>query len=465
MKSILEFARLDIFVTGIERGDEMTDKKESITRRDFVAGGASLAATTVIAGCTNAAQTTQKIKMAIVGTGSRGSFTWGQEVVKGYSDVVEIVGLCDINPKRAAAAQKLIGVNAPIFTDFDRMIRETRPDRVTVTTPDGTHARYIIRAMELGCDVMSEKPLCTDELQCQAILDAQKKTGKHITVTFNARHGLKDKRVKELLMQKAIGDVISVDFHEYLDTSHGADYFRRWHRKKENSGTLLVHKASHHFDQANWWLDSTPVEVMARGDLKFYGRNNRFRATNCRICPHKQQCQFYWDVTKNPRYVKLYTECESEDGYLRDGCVWSEDIDIYDTMSVVVKYENGVTLNYTANTFLPYEGQSISFNGTKGRIDYHDFRGGGFRNDELRLTRSFGKSEPVTVTEERRTGGHGGADGSLHDLIFRGAQQPDPLGLRADLRAGALASLIGIAAYRSIERGGQIIKIKDLVKL
>ena len=443
----------------------MTNENDAITRREFVAGGVSLAATSMLAGCATAAQNSKKLKVAIIGTGSRGSFTWGQEVVKGYSDVVEIVGLCDHNRKRVIAARELIGTTAPTFTDFDRMIKETRPDRVIVTTPDGTHARYIIRAMELGCDVMSEKPLCTDEQQCQAILDAQKKTGKNLTVTFNARHGLKDKKVKELMLQKAIGDVISVDFHEYLDTSHGADYFRRWHRKKENSGTLLVHKASHHFDQANWWLNSTPIEVMARGELKFYGRNNSFRGTNCRPCQHKQNCQFYWDVTKNPRYVKLYTECEAEDGYLRDGCVWSADTDIYDTMSVVVRYENGVTLNYSANTYLPYEGQSISFNGTKGRLDYQDYSGGGFKSDELRLTRSFGKSEVVNITEEQRSGGHGGADGSLHDLIFRGAGQPDPLGLRADFRAGALASLIGIAAYRSIERGGQLIKIKDLVKL
>jgi len=403
--------------------------------------------------------------MAIVGTGSRGSFTWGQEVVKGYSDVVEIVGLCDHNPKRVEAARKLIGTTAPTFTDFDRMIREVRPDTVTVTTVDSTHARYIIRAMELGCDVMSEKPLCTDERQLLAILEAQKKAQKKITVTFNARHGLKDKKVKEMLLQKSIGDLISVDFHEYLDTSHGADYFRRWHRLKENSGTLLVHKASHHFDLANWWLDSTPRSVTASGELKFYGRNNSFRSTHCRVCPHKQQCKFYYDVTRDERYVKLYVECESEDGYLRDGCVWREDINIYDTMSVVVRYENGVLLNYTANAFLPYEGQAISFNGTKGRIDYKEFSGGGFSSDELRLTRSFGKSEVVTALGAERTGGHGGSDSSLHDLIFRGLPKDDPLGLRADLRAGMMASLIGIAAYRSIERGGQTIKINDLVKL
>jgi len=437
-----------------------------MNRREFVREStAALAATSLLPPELRGAPNQRKLRMAIVGTGSRGSFTWGQEVVKGYSDVVEIVGLCDHNPKRVEAARKLIGTTAPTFTDFDRMIREVRPDTVTVTTVDSTHARYIIRAMELGCDVMSEKPLCTDEQQVLAILEAQKKAQKKITVTFNARHGLKDKKVKEMLLQKSIGDLISVDFHEYLDTSHGADYFRRWHRLKENSGTLLVHKASHHFDLANWWLDSAPVSVTASGELKFYGRNNSFRSTHCRVCPHKQQCKFYYDVTRDERYVKLYVECESEDGYLRDGCVWREDINIYDTMSVVVRYENGVLLNYTANAFLPYEGQAISFNGTKGRIDYKEFSGGGFSSDELRLTRSFGKSEVVTALGAERTGGHGGSDSSLHDLIFRGLPKDDPLGLRADLRAGMMASLIGIAAYRSIERGGQTIKINDLVKL
>jgi hypothetical protein len=131
----------------------------------------------------------------------------------------------------------------------------------------------------------------------------------------------------------------------------------------------------------------------------------------------------------------------------------------------MVKYENGVLLNYIANSYLPYEGQAISFNGSKGRIDFNEFSGGGFKSDELRLTRSFGKSEVITDFAPKRAGGHGGSDTSLHDLIFRGEPKDDPLGLRADLRAGLYASLIGIAARRSIERGGQAIKINDLVKL
>ena len=443
----------------------MTAKDSVITRRAFIAASGAALSATAIPFFPLQASPQPRLRMAIVGTGNRGSLTWGQDVVKAYSDRVEIVGLCDINRKRVQAAKKLIGINAPTFVDFDRMIQETRPDTVMVTTVDGTHYRYIVRGLELGVDVMTEKPLCTDEQQCQAILDAQKKSSKNVTVTFNARHAPEAKKVKQLLLEKAIGDVISVDFHEYLDTSHGADYFRRWHRLRENSGTLLVHKASHHFDLANWWLDSKPVEVTAFGDLKFYGHNNSFRSTHCRVCPFKQQCKFYWDVTQNPQYVQLYTDCESEDGYLRDGCVWREDTNIYDTMSVVVKYESGVLLSYTANTYLPYEGQAISINGSRGRLDYNEVKANGFTNNEVRLTRSFGKSEVVKDLETPRAGGHGGADSSIQDLIFRGPQGSDPLHLRAGLRDGALSSLIGIAARHSIERGSQAIKVQDLVKL
>jgi predicted dehydrogenase len=430
------------------------------TRRHFV-GTTALAATATAL----RAQPDGRLRLAIVGTGDRGTSAWGRPIVREYADVAQLVGLCDINPKRAQASRELIGTSAPVFADFDRMVADARPDAVVVTTVDATHWRYITRALELGKDVITEKPLCTDEVQCQAILDAQRRTGRRITVGFNARHDVDARKVKQLLLERCVGDVLSVDFHEYLDTSHGADYFRRWHHLKENSGTLLCHKASHHFDQVNWWLDSRPVEVSAWGELRFYGRNHSFRGTHCRSCPFREPCAFHWDLTGNPDYVKLYAECESEDGYLRDACVWRESTNIYDVMSVRVRYENGVLLTYTANTYLPYEGQSISFNGTKGRLELQAYGGGGFRNQELRLSRSFGRSEVVRDLDERLPGGHGGADTSIRNLVFRNEPASDPLGLRADVTAGALSSLVGIAAYRSIERGGAPVRIADLVRM
>jgi predicted dehydrogenase len=249
------------------------------------------------------------------------------------------------------------------------MMKETKPDSLIVTSVDSTHDEFIIKGMEMGADIITEKPMTTDETKCENILAAQKKTGKKITVTHNYRYSPHRAKIYELLRSGAIGDITSVDFHWYLDTRHGADYFRRWHRLKEKGGTLLVHKASHHFDLLNWWIESDPMEVYASGSLDFYGKNGSFRSTNCRPCPHKNSCNFYMDITQRQQFMDLYVAHEKYDGYLRDGCVFREDINIYDKMAATIKYMNGVQVSYSLTTYSPYEGYRIAFNGTKGRLE------------------------------------------------------------------------------------------------
>ena len=99
---------------------------------------------------------------------------------------------------------------------------------------DRFHHEYIIRSLEAGCDVITEKPMTIDDVRCRAILEAEKRTGRRVIVTFNYRFAPYVTRVKELLREGVIGKVLSVDFEWILDTRHGADYFRRWHRRKEN---------------------------------------------------------------------------------------------------------------------------------------------------------------------------------------------------------------------------------------
>ena len=154
------------------------------------------------------------------------------------------------------------------------MIAETKPDVVIVTTMDATHHQYICRAMELGCDAITEKPMTTDDAKARQIFDTIEKTGRSLRVTFNYRYAPLATTVRELIMEGTIGRPRHVDFSWVLDTRHGADYFRRWHREKDKSGGLLVHKSTHHFDLINWWIDSIPQTVYAQGDLHFYGREN-----------------------------------------------------------------------------------------------------------------------------------------------------------------------------------------------
>jgi predicted dehydrogenase len=444
-------------------------KRNEINRRQFLSGSAvaalGIASHPIFKSGSLAGQEPgKKLKVALVGTGIRGSGTWGKTLLENFSDVLEMVGLCDINPKRMEYAKSYIGVKCPTFVDFAEMIDQVKPDAVIVTTMDCFHAKYICLAMEMGSDVITEKPLATDEKMCQEIIDTEKKTGRKLTVTFNYRYSPEAARIKEILMSREIGQVTSVDFHYYLDVYHGASYFRRWHGFKQFSGSLLVHKATHHFDLMNWWLSAEPVEVNAYGALRKYGCNGNIRSIRCIGCPYKSTCEFYWDITREPHLMNLYVKAESEDGYIRDACVFREKINIWDTMNVQVQYHNLVTMSYSLNAFMPYEGYIVGFNGTKGRFDarvYHNQPWKVQNLAEFRITHNFGKTRTFNMASGGQ--GHWGADQVMQDRIFRKSGE-DLLRQSAGSRDGAMSILIGIAARRSIEQKRPF-KVEELVKI
>jgi predicted dehydrogenase len=405
-----------------------------------------------------------KKRVAIVGTGHRGCGTWGKDLLTECGEIVELVGLCDTNNKRCQVAKKLIGTAAPAFTDFEAMLKQTKPQLLIVTTRDAVHHEQIVRGLEFGCEVLTEKPMTNTEEKCQQILDAEKKTRGKLTVGFNYRYSPTARKIKELLMNGVIGEVASVDFHWYLDIRHGADYFRRWHGIRKWSNTLYLHKSTHHFDLVNWYLDAEPVEVFAMADLKHYGRNGAVRGDKCRGCPHQAKCPYYWDILKDARLTALYVDCESDDGYLRDGCVFRQEIDIYDTMTAQVRYTNGALMAYSVHTFMPVEGYHLAFNGSKGRLELRQYERQAWtvpKVDEIRLSRNFGPSEVIPV--EHGKGGHFGGDPALKRMLFN-PELPDPYKQRAGSRAGAMSLLTGVAAVRSVERK-QPVRIDSLVRL
>ncbi len=445
----------------------------TINRRDFLKAMGLVTGSLLInpaSAFTNgplaAADPVKKRRVAMIGTGHRGQGMWGNPVVNRYADRMEFVGLCDPNIGRADTVKKMMGVTCPTFTDFEKMMAETKPDTLIVTTVDGFHHQYIVRGMELGADIITEKPMTIDETKCQAIIDAEKKFGKKVTVTFNYRYSPHREKIWELLRKGEIGEVTSVDFHWYLDTRHGADYFRRWHRRREFSGSLWVHKATHHFDLLNYWLDSDPEEVFAFGALDFYGKKGPYRSTTCRVCDKKKVCKFYFDVLANARLKALYVDNEKYDGYNRDGCVFKEDIDIFDKMGASIRYANGVQVSYSLTTYSPYEGYRIAFNGTQGRLEAWIQESNPSYNadyDEIVVTKGFGLRDYYRISHNAGEGGHGGGDYRMLDKIFLNLPE-DPYRQSAGVRDGALSCLVGIAARKSCD-SGQPIKIADLTSI
>lgn len=452
------------------------------TRRKFIAASAGAA---LVAGAPAYAQIggdSSRKRYAIVGVGSR-SGMYRDAILKSYAAYSQLVGFCDNNEGRLKLAQRKAredGHDVPIFEakEFDRMIRETKPQVLIVTSKDSTHDTYIIRAMELGCDVITEKPMTTDEMKCRAILETQAKTGRNLTVAFNYRYSPPRTQIKELLMSGIIGDILSVDFNWLLDTHHGADYFRRWHGQKANSGGLMVHKATHHFDLVNWWLSASPVSVQAVGKRNFYtpemakrlGLNSHH--DRCLTCPEAAKCTFHLDLAQNAGLKELYLDHEEFDGYFRDQCVFNPRIDIEDTMNVIVKYDTGATLSYSLNAFNAWEGYRIAFNGTKGRIEHGaqeqisingDGSVPGALKSEGTYTRIYPFRKPAySVPLWEGTGGHGGGDKVMLDALFLPEKKPDKFLRTSDHRGGAASILTGIAANHAFVTG-KTVEVASLI--
>ncbi|MEZ5413357.1 MAG: Gfo/Idh/MocA family oxidoreductase [Opitutaceae bacterium] len=435
-------------------------------------------------------------RFAFVGTGGR-AISFIEPLVTRYREHNTLVALCDLSPTRMAYYnRKLAGawnygaVPAYPADQFDALLRETKPDIVFVCSKDSTHHDYIIRALHAGCDVITEKPLTIDAAKCRAILDAQRATGRRVRVAFNYRWGPFRTKVKELLATGVIGRVHAVNLEYLLDTNHGADYFRRWHAHAAESGTLLVHKSTHHFDLVNWWLDAIPAQVFAYGDLAFYGRQNAEARGDGHLAayprytgePRAKDDPFRLDLDESESFRGLYRDAEADSGYLRDRNVFRDDIDIYDQMSLNVRYRTGEMLTYALTAYSPREGMRVSFNGDRGRIEYQEFIGthmnravspGDFKIEDKPGAEAEGESIRVfphfkpsyLVPLPPATGAHGGADDILtHSFFSPDAPATDPWGRFAGHEQGAASILVGIAARDSI-RDNRPVTLSDLVPL
>ena len=437
-----------------------------------------------------------KKRFAFVGTGGR-ALSFVEPLVTTYRDTNELVAICDLSPARLAYYNEMLAgvwgyhaVPAYPAARFDELLRTEKPDTVFVCSVDSTHHDYIVRALHAGCDVITEKPLTIDAARCRAILEAQRATGRRVRVAFNYRWAPFRTRVKEVIASGVIGKVRSVNLEYLLDTNHGADYFRRWHAHAAESGTLLVHKGTHHFDLVNWWLDAIPAQVFAYGGLVFYGRKNAEARGDGALTvyprytghPEAKTDPFYLDLDESEPFRKIYRAGEADSGYIRDRNVFRDDIDIYDQMSLNVRYRTGEVLTYSLVCYSPREGMRVCVNGDRGRLEYHEFIGThmnravrpkDFKLDQkpgaeaegewIRVFPHFKPSYLVPVPPG--TGAHGGADEILNRSFYSpDAPATDPWGRFAGHEQGAASILVGIAGVESIRRN-QPVNLDELVPL
>jgi len=433
-------------------------------------------------------------RFAVYGTGHRAGM-YVTAMTGRHADVAVPVAWCDTNETRMRYYDGQVrepGLNPRHYRPehLERMLAEESVDVLLVCSPDHTHAQAVSTALSAGVDVICEKPLTTDAAGLRQIKEAVEASSARLTVTFNYRYSPRNGALRQVIADGTIGRPLSVHFEWLLDTIHGADFFRRWHRDKARSGGLAVHKASHHFDLVNWWLDDAPTVVTALGGLRFYGDHGAGRPEGSRPALGRDATgsdPFGFDMAADDRLRALYLEAEGEDGYVRDRDVFDAGIDIEDTLSVLVGYRSGASMTYSLTAHSPWEGYRVSINGTRGRAELevvertHVAAGeasdllawkeerpavgaseasagggtGGARSNGTRLVvqKHWELAREIAVNE--REGGHGGADELLLSDLFRGPGE-DPLRRQASYVDGLRSVAVGVAVNTSLAEGRSV---------
>lgn len=289
-------------------------------------------------------------------------------------------------------------------------IRAERLDLVIVCSPDYAHYGQLVTTLRTGADAIAEKPVVLKPRHADSLLDLVDASGRSIQVAHNFRMVNAHIEVKRLLEAGVIGRVNQVDFSASVMAGHGASYFRRWHRKLENSGGIFVTKCCHHFDLVNWWLGLRPAHVFAVAALNYY------RAS---------------------RYVEGFPPTTVK-----------ADADIQDTMSSIICYEDGVHVRYSINTFSDHTRNDIKIFGDRGVITFLYDR---YCEEPHRIEVNPFEGTRQTHLVGRETGRHSGSDARTLKLLFGGAGHGSER--LPTLAESAMAIRIGDAINRSIVSG------------
>lgn len=231
-----------------------------------------------------------------LGAGSRGN-VYGTYAAR-YKDQMDIIGVAEPIPMRNdryAAIHDIKGENR--FDTWERVFERPKfADAVIITMPDNLHYEPCMKALQMGYDVLLEKPIAPTEKQCRDILAMTKKTGRIVAVCHVLRYAPYFVKMRELIAKGAIGEVISVQHLEPIDHIHMAHSYVRgnWHNSIESS-PIILGKSCHDLDIIKWVINKPSKKISAMGDLKWFRKENAPEGSTLRCtdgCKVERECPY-----------------------------------------------------------------------------------------------------------------------------------------------------------------------------
>lgn len=416
------------------------------------------------------------LTVGIIGCGSRG-FCYGEPMAK-RSNKFKVVSVCDISAEKRSRAKKTFALDdAVLFGVEEVFFQKRRADVLVIATQDRDHVRQCIRALALGYDVLLEKPISPVKEELDALLAAQKKYGGKVVVCHVLRYAPGFVKVKELLDDGVIGELVRIEALEQVAYWHHAHSFVRgnWRNDSETS-PMIMQKCCHDLDLLQYYVGARCERVYSVGDLRFFKKENQpiGAADRCAECKLLNDCAysaenlyvqrwkamgkppFRWPFnvvdSTNPNTEESLRNAYTQNAYGR--CVFACDNSVVDHQAVMMTFENGVEASLVMTAFTAAAGRKITLHGTLGEIELLDDR------DLFRVsvygkeTCNYKMSELLAEKDDEFS--HGGGDVMLveafYDMVVNGKEAGT--GLESSIES----HLIALAAERS-RMSGDIIKI------
>ncbi len=300
---------------------------------------------------------------------------------------LRVTALYDPDTRSVEAANAELGTALTVCSDYREIVNMSEVQWVMIASWNCHHADQVVAAFEAGKHVFCQKPLALSVEECRAMRRAWERSSKMFNIGFTLRYSPHYRKIKQLVAEGKIGQIISMEFNETLDFNHGGYIMGDWRRLRKNAGTHLLEKCCHDIDLVNWFVSARAKRVASFGGLDFF-------------LPHNAQ-----------RVNEITPRSDGKKAY----CTWgglialdpfTSDKDIIDNQVAIIEYENGVRATFHTNCNAAIPERRMYLVGTEGAI----------RADVLSGTIHMKTIGFDTQIEDMSTGAksaHGGGDAVL----------------------------------------------------
>lgn len=418
----------------------------------------------------------KKYSVAILGCGSRGHVY--ADLLLAQGDKFEVTALCDINPEQIDKMHKLLGLeDAKVFLNDNDFLKEKHADLLVIATPDRFHVPHAVPALELGYDIILEKPISDSREEIELLVETQKKTGKKVIICHELRYAPAFAKCAELLKKGTVGQLSVIDASERVSYWHWSQaYVRGPGAYLELGHPALLAKCSHDLDLLHWYAQSECDTVSSVGDLHFFKEENAPEGATerCLDCKHMDTCVYSakriyidrWHHDGKPEFVWPFNKVTlevplTEEGImkgLREGefgrCAFKCNTEKVDRQLVQLSFKNGVKASLKM-VYASVAGRRISFYGTHGEIIMDE------RSDKIEVLRYGEEPEYINISEINEGGyAHGGGDTMFMASIYgilSGTEEAI-----TSLSESVECHLMGVAADESRVLDGALVKVHKL---